>query len=96
MFVRMRIPLAIQKSRALLVPDLALGADQGGRYLLVVDKDNVVQQRPVRTGQAVGDLRVITSGLAAEDRVVVSGLQKAIPGAKVVPNETEIAGGTAQ
>lgn len=90
MFVRMRIPLARQKSLALLVPDVALGFDQGGRYLLVIDKDDVVRQRPVRTGEAVGDLRVITSGLAAEDRVVVDGLRKAIPGAKVVPNETEM------
>ena len=92
MFVRMRIPLAPQKLLALLVPDIALGSDQGGRYLLVVDKDNVVQQRPVHTSIAVGDLRVITSGIAADDRVVVSGLQKASPGAKVVPNEVQIAG----
>jgi membrane fusion protein, multidrug efflux system len=92
MFVRMRIPLGLQKSIALLVPDVTLGADQGGPYLLVVDKDDVVQQRAVKTGQMVGDLRVITSGLALEDRVVVTGLQKAIPGAKVVPDETKIAG----
>jgi membrane fusion protein, multidrug efflux system len=92
MFVRMRIPIGLQKSLALLVPDVTLGADQGGRYLLVVDKDDVVQQLPVKTGQAVGDLRVITSGLTIEDRVVVDGLQKAIPGAKVAPNETKITG----
>jgi RND family efflux transporter MFP subunit len=92
MFVRMRIPLTPQKALAFLVPDIALGSDQGGQYLLVVDKDDVVQQRPVHTGIAVGDLRVITSGLAADDRVVVSGLQKASPGAKVVPNEVPIAG----
>ena len=63
MFARMRIPLPRQKAPSLLVPDLALGSDQGGRYLLVVDKDNIVQERPVRTGSAVGDLRVIVSGL---------------------------------
>ncbi len=91
MFVRMRIPLTPQKALALLVPNIALGSDQGGRYLLVVDKDVIVQQRPVSTGIAVGDLRVITSGLAADDRVVVSGLQKASPGAKVVPNDVPIA-----
>lgn len=94
MFVRMRIPISPQKTLALLVPDVALGSDQGGRYLLVVDKDDIVQQRPVHTGIAVGDLRVITSGLAADDRVVVSGLQKASPGAKVVPQEVPIASRT--
>jgi membrane fusion protein, multidrug efflux system len=91
MFVRMRIPLGVEKSVALLVPDTALEADQGGNYLLVVDKDNVVQQRPVRTGQLEADLRVIMSGLAPDDRVVIGGLQKAIPGAKVSPNEVQIA-----
>jgi multidrug efflux system membrane fusion protein len=90
MFVRMRIPVNAQKSMSLLVPDIALGSDQGGRYLLVVDKDNVVRERPVQTAQVVDDLRVITSGLTVEDRVVVSGLQKAIPDEKVVPNETTI------
>ncbi len=87
MFVRMQIPLAPEKAVAMLVRDVALGSDQGGHYLLVVDKDNVVQQRPVQTGDTVGDLKVIKSGLALEDRVVVSGLQKAIPGAKVIPDE---------
>ena len=89
MFVHVRIPLTIEKAMVLLVPDIALGADQGGPYLLVVDKDNVVQQRPVKTGQKSGDLRVIVSGLASEDRVVVSGLQKAIPGATVAPAEAD-------
>jgi RND family efflux transporter MFP subunit len=96
MFVRMRIPIAPQKALALLVPETALGADQGGRYLLVVDKNNVVQQRPVQTGFAVGDLRVIVSGLAADDRVVVSDLQKATPGEKVVPNDVPISGSPGQ
>ena len=90
MFVRMRIPLTPGKSLDFLVPEIALGSDQGGRYLLVVDKDDVVQQKPVQIGQKVGDLRAITSGLAPDDRVVISGLQKATPGAKVVPAETEI------
>jgi RND family efflux transporter MFP subunit len=80
-FVRIRIP---SKPRpALLVPDVALGSDQGGRYVLVVNKDDVVEQRQVEPGQLVGDLRVIESGLAADDRVVVGGIMRAIPGEKV-------------
>jgi RND family efflux transporter MFP subunit len=90
MFLRIRIPLALEKSDALLVPDQALGADQSGSYLLVVDKDNVVQQRAVKTAQLVGRLRVISSGLAPDDKVVVSGNQKAIPGEKVAPQDTTI------
>jgi multidrug efflux system membrane fusion protein len=95
MFLRIRVPLALQKTNALLVPDQALGADQSGRYLLVVDKDNVVQQRTVQTGQVVGTLRVIASGLAPDDMVVVSGIQKAIPGDKVTPQATTISADTA-
>lgn len=90
MFLRIRIPLALEKANALLVPDQALGADQSGRYLLVVDKDDVVQQRTVQTGQSVGKLRVIASGLAPDDKVVVSGIQQAIPGEKVTPQDTTI------
>ena len=80
-FVRIRIPS--QPQPALLVPDIALGSDQAGRYVLVVNKDNVVEQRKVEPGQLVGELRVIESGLAKDDRVVVGGIMRAIPGEKV-------------
>jgi len=90
MFLRIRVPLAAEKINALLVPDQALGADQTGNYLLVVDKDNVVQQRTVTTAQRVGKLRVVSSGLEPDDKVVISGNQKAIPGEKVVPQDTTI------
>ena len=80
-FVRLRIPSKPQP--ALLVPDVALGSDQGGRYVLVVNQDNVVEQRKVEPGQLVGDLRVIDKGLSKDDRVVVGGIMRAIPGEKV-------------
>src|ERR1700722_4755911 len=82
-FVRIRIPS--KPSPALLVPDIALGSDQAGRYVLVVNKDNVVEQRKIEAGQLVGDLRVIDSGLTKDDRVVVGGIMRAIPGQKVDP-----------
>ena len=82
-FVRVRIPEDEQD--ALLVPDAALGSDQGGRYLLVVNGDNVVEQRKVTIGPKVGDLRAIDSGINADDRVVVAGILRAIPGQKVDP-----------
>jgi RND family efflux transporter MFP subunit len=82
-FVRVRIPGKPQP--ALLVPDIAVGSDQGGRYVLVVNKDNVVEQHKVDAGQAVGDLRVIEDGIAKDDRVIVGGIMRAIPGQKVDP-----------
>ncbi len=78
-----------------LVPDAALGADQGGRYVLVVNAENVVEQRKVTTGQPEGDLRVIESGLKPDDRVVIGGLLRAIPGQKVDPQATKIESGAA-
>lgn len=83
-FVRVRIPVE-QQASALLVPDAALGSDQGGRYVLVVNKDNVVEQRKVAIGPLVNELRVIDTGLAADDRVVVAGVLRAVPGQKVDP-----------
>jgi len=88
-FVRVRVPLYEQKD-ALLVPDVALGSDQAGRYLLVVNGDNIVEQRKVQTGPVEGDLRVIESGLKPDDRVVIAGLLRAIPSQKVEPQLKKI------
>jgi RND family efflux transporter MFP subunit len=82
-FVRVRI--AEDEAKALLVPDAALGSDQGGRYVLVIDKNNVVEPRKVTIGPKVGDLRVIEKGLAPDDRVVIAGTLRAVPGQKVEP-----------
>jgi RND family efflux transporter MFP subunit len=83
-FVRVRIPLG-EPASALLVPDTAIGSDQVGRYLLVVNKDNVVEQRRIETGALVDTQRVIEQGLNADDRVLVSGMLRAVPGEKVDP-----------
>ncbi len=88
-YVRVRVPFD-QQQNALLVPDVALGSDQSGRYVLVVNGENVVEQRKVRTGPVEGDLRVIESGLKADDRVVIAGLLRAIPGQKVDPQLQKI------
>jgi RND family efflux transporter MFP subunit len=88
-YVRVRVPFD-QQQNALLVPDVALGSDQSGRYVLVVNGDNVVEQRKVVTGPLEGELRVIESGLKADDRVVIAGLLRAIPGQKVDPQQKTI------
>ena len=79
--VRVRIPLQTQP--ALLVPDVALGSDQSGRYVLVVNKDSMVEQRKVEPGYLVGNLRVIEKGLTKDDHVVVGGIMRAMPGQTV-------------
>ncbi|MBS9476853.1 efflux RND transporter periplasmic adaptor subunit [Ancylobacter radicis] len=84
LFVRVRVP-ARKVPDALLVDDTAVGTAQQGSYVLVVNKDNVVEQKVVTVGQQQGQYRVIESGLAPDDRVVVGGIQRAVPGAKVNP-----------
>jgi RND family efflux transporter MFP subunit len=88
-FLRVRVPFDKQDN-ALLVPNVSLGSDQSGRYLLVVNGDNVVEQRKVQTGQLEGDLRVIEDGLKPDDKVVIAGLLRAIPGQKVDPKLQKI------
>jgi RND family efflux transporter MFP subunit len=84
-FVRVRLPEAQQQQDVLLVPDAAVGTDLSGRYVLAVNQDNVVEQRKVVPGTTVGELRIIESGLKADDRVIVAGLLRAVPGQKVDP-----------
>lgn len=91
LFVRVRMPVD-ERSGALLVSERALGTDQIGRYLMVVDEAGTVEKRPVVTGQLEDGLVVITEGLSADERVVVKGIQRARPGAQVDPEETDMAG----
>ncbi len=89
-FARVRVPIDRAPRTAMLVPASAIGSSQAGTYVLVVDKDNVVQQHPVQVGQVEGPLRVIETGLQAEDQVVVSGFARVVPGEKVAPKPTTI------
>lgn len=89
-FVRIRVPKGRVLDQALLVPDRALQTDQGGRYLLVVNKDDIVEQRHVELGELQGELRVILSGLNASDRVITGDLWRASPGMKVMPRLTSL------
>jgi RND family efflux transporter MFP subunit len=92
MFVNIRMPMGRTLRSALLVPDRALQEDQGGRYLLVLDQGDIIRQRYVQLGELSGGLRVITSGLQPDDRVVVGELWRATPGTKVAPQVTTIGG----
>jgi len=72
-------------TRALLVPDAAVQTDQARKILLVVKQDGTVAAKPVELGPVVNGLRVVRSGLAPTDRVVIVGAQHAAPGSKVQP-----------
>jgi hypothetical protein len=63
-----------QRAERAVRADVALGSDQAGRYLLVVNGENIVEQRKVRVGPLEGGLRVIEDGLKADDRVITAGL----------------------
>jgi multidrug efflux system membrane fusion protein len=90
-FTRIRVPLGLGSTSVLLIPNRVIAEDQAGKYALVVNKDNVVEQKRIKTGQLlVGGLRVITEGLAADDRVVLTTNGQAVPGGKVVPKQETI------
>jgi membrane fusion protein, multidrug efflux system len=86
MFARVQVPGSLPYE-ALLVSDVAIATEQARKYLLVVGDDNVARQQYVTLGDLDGDLRVIRSGVAATDRVIVNGVLRARPGAKVTPQE---------
>ncbi len=88
LFARIKIPFT-RPYDALLVPEQALAMDQQGRYLLIVKDDLTVEQRRVVVGSRSGNRTVISEGLEPNDRVVVRGVQKARPGAKVQLSESE-------
>ncbi len=82
MFVRVRLPTGTPH-QALLVPEQALGTDQGKKFLYVLTAQDEIAYRPVEVGKVHDRQRVISQGLAAGERVVVTGLQRVRPGIKV-------------
>lgn len=90
MFGNMRLASA-GKVNALLVPDAAVVTDQTRKLLLVVDGKGTVASKPVELGQLVNGLRVVRKGLAPTDRIVIEGVQAAVPGGKVRPQLGRIA-----
>lgn len=82
LFARVRIPIG-RLDKAVLVPEVALGSDQGGRYVLVVNDQGEVEHRRVKLGPLEDDLRVVLEGVKLGDKVIVKGLQRVRPGMKV-------------
>lgn len=71
----------------IVVPQSAVQTNQAGAFVLVVDQDNSVLSRPVVLGERSGADVVVTEGLAVGETVIVEGVQKVRPGAKVTPVE---------
>jgi multidrug efflux system membrane fusion protein len=90
LFGRMRLATGGTRN-ALLVPDAAVTTDQTRKLLLVVGRDGNVAARAVELGPLIGSLRVIEKGLRASDRVVIEGVQMAMPGHKVRARSGRIA-----
>jgi RND family efflux transporter MFP subunit len=90
MFMRVQMTTA-EPERTMLVPERALGIDQGRKYVAVVGETNRIEYRTVTTGRSVpatdGILRVIEKGLRENDRIVISGMSRAREGSVVQPLE---------
>src|SRR5262249_3486036 len=90
LFARVGVSVG-DKYQAMLVPERAVGTDQGQKYLLAVNDRNVVEYRAVKLGRLFDNLRVIQEGLKPGELVIVNGIQRARPGLTVTPQRTEVA-----
>ena len=99
MFMRVQMTTA-EPEQTMLVPERALGIDQGRKYVAIVNDTNRVEYRTVTTGRSVparsGMLRVIEEGLDKNDRVVISGMSRAREGSTVQPVEETAESSTPQ
>jgi multidrug efflux system membrane fusion protein len=84
LFARVRMGSAAQ-TKSVLITDRAVGTDQDKKFVMVVGTDNKVQYRPVTLGATIDGLRIVENGLAAGEKIVVNGLQRARPGSEIAP-----------
>ena len=87
LYARIRLP--IQEKTAQVVPQEAVGNDQRGSYVMIVNPENLVERREVKTAQLVDHHRVVESGLTGEEWVIIKGLMKAAPGRRVTPERQD-------
>jgi RND family efflux transporter MFP subunit len=88
-FGRLRLP-GSERYEALLLPDSALVTDQAQKIVMTVSPDGIVVPKRVRPGPIEDGLRIIRSGLDPHDKVIINGLLRAKPGAKVTPQDGKI------
>ncbi|MGE6792862.1 multidrug efflux RND transporter periplasmic adaptor subunit MexE [Pseudomonas guineae] len=90
LYARLKLVGSSQYTAA-LIKDQAVGTDLGKKFVLVLDQDNAVQYRPIELGPKLQGLRIVRSGLAKGEQIVVNGLQRAFPGATVDPQTVPMA-----
>lgn len=90
LFVRVRVPVS-KPYEALLIPERALATDQNIKFVYVVGDDGAAERRNVELGAQRGEMRIVTEGLKAGERVIVKGLQRVKPGQKVEAELTQVA-----
>ena len=88
-YARVRLPIGTERS-AILVPETALGYDQLGNYVYIVNENNIIERRNVKTGAQKDTLRVIEEGLKGDEWVVTVGLLKSVPGKPVTPERSTV------
>ena len=84
MFVRVRLPAGVQKN-SILVQEKALNSDIGGKYLFIVDSNNIIHTTYITPGRKIEDFRVVLSGLNSSEEYVLSGFHLLRPGSAVTP-----------
>ncbi len=89
LFARIRIPIG-KPTMATLVPERALGSDQGQRFVLVVNEKNVVEFHPIKVGRLHHGLRAIENGISGKDWIITNGLQRVRPGVTVEPKQEPV------
>jgi RND family efflux transporter MFP subunit len=89
-FGRIRIP-GSEPYQAILIPDAAIVTDQSSKIVLTVNDDNVVVPKIIRPGPSQEGLRIVRSGLSRTDKIIINGLARARPNAKVAPHPGTIA-----
>ena len=88
LFARIRLPVSARHT-ALMVDEKAIGTDQSQKFVLTLTSTNTVEYRAVELGADIDGMRVINSGLAVGDQIVVNGLQRVRPGSPVKPETAE-------
>lgn len=89
LFMRVRLPIGTPR-KAVLVPEQAVGTDQGRRYVYVVNENDEAVYRPLpKVGILTDGMRVVDEAIGQNDRIIVRGLQRVKPGKKVDPKFDE-------